>query len=74
MTKREELVSAMESFAGASKGNAKHKEILDIYNSCKPLPRGVKMLTSYAWCCATVVYHHPYRGSAYQKSIKASPR
>ena len=52
--KREDLVKAMESFLGAAKGNAKHKEIVSIYNSCKPLPRGVKMLTSYAWCAATV--------------------
>ena len=51
---REKLIEAMESFKGAKTGNAKHKEIIDIYNSCKPLPRGVKMKESYPWCCATV--------------------
>lgn len=52
--KRDDLIKAMRSFEGARKGNAKHKEIIDIYNSAKPLPRGVKMQTSYAWCAATV--------------------
>lgn len=52
--KRDELIKSMRSFEGARTGNAKHLEILSLYNSAKPLPRGVKMLKSYAWCAATV--------------------
>lgn len=51
---RQNIVSKVSEWLGASKGSATHKQILDIYNSYKPLPRGVKMLPSYAWCCATV--------------------
>ena len=54
MGKRSNLIEAMQSFEGAKTGNAKHLEILNLYNSVKPLPRGVKMVTSYAWCAATV--------------------
>ena len=52
--KRDNLINAMRSFDGAKNGNAKHLEILSVYNSCTPLPRNVKMLSSYAWCAATV--------------------
>lgn len=52
--KRDSLIQAMQSFDGAKTGNAKHTEILNLYNSAKPLPRNVKMLASYPWCAATV--------------------
>ena len=51
---RQKVVSIMEGWLGYSEANGKFKKILDIYNSHKPLPRGVKMLTSYEWCAATV--------------------
>ena len=54
MSKRTDLINAMLSFKGAQNGNAKHQEIIDIYNSQNPLPRGVKMYKTYAWCDATV--------------------
>ena len=39
---------------GATKGSAKHLEILEIYNSHKPLARGYKMQVKDAYCAATV--------------------
>ena len=51
---REKVVSIMESWLGYNEANGKFKQILEIYNNHKPLPRGVKMLTSYEWCAATV--------------------
>lgn len=35
-------------------GEAGHQEILAVYNSQKPLPRGYTMKSSNAWCAATV--------------------
>ena len=51
---RQKVVSIMESWLGYNEVNGKFKEILDIYNNHKPLPRGVKMLITYEWCAATV--------------------
>lgn len=51
---RNKVVSIMLSWVGGTKGSAAHKEILKLYNSFVPLPRGVKMEASYDWCAATV--------------------
>ena len=51
---RKQVVSIMANWLGYSESNGKFKQILDIYNSHQPLPRCVKMLTSYEWCTATV--------------------
>lgn len=51
---RQKVVGIMQSWLGYSEANGKFKEILDIYNNHKPLPRGAKMLTTYEWCAATV--------------------
>lgn len=37
---------------GAVQGDAKHMEILNVYNSYEPLPRGAKMATTSPWCAA----------------------
>lgn len=50
---REQVLAVMQGFVGCREANGSHKKILDIYNGHKPLPRGVKMLTTYAWCAAT---------------------
>ena len=36
---RQQIVDKAESYFGVQKGTAKHKEIVDIYNSHKPLAR-----------------------------------
>lgn len=51
---RQKVVSTIEGWIGCKESDGSHKKVLDVYNSHKPLPRGVKMLTSYAWCAATV--------------------
>lgn len=47
------MVELAQSWVGIKEGSAGHKEILSIYNSQKPLPRGYKMTTKDAWCAAT---------------------
>ena len=47
------MVELAQSWVGIKEGSAGHKEILAIYNSQKPLPRGHKMTTKDAWCAAT---------------------
>ena len=44
------LVAVMESWLGYSEANGKHKIIIDIYNSRKPLARGYAVQHSVAWC------------------------
>lgn len=47
------MIELAESWVGIKEGSTGHKEILAIYNSQKPLPRGYKMTTKDAWCAAT---------------------
>lgn len=51
---RNKIIEVMNMWVGASTGSNMHKNILNIYNSFRPLPRGYKMKTSDAWCAATV--------------------
>ena len=51
---RQKVVDTAKSYIGATMGSDKHHELIDIYNSHKPLARGVKMSYSMAWCSATV--------------------
>lgn len=57
MTQREAFISAINSFAGAEDGNAKHKEIINIYNEFvaagKSKGSRYLMRLSDAWCAAT---------------------
>lgn len=54
MYKRENMVKAMQAWLGAVQGDAKHKDIVDTYNSHKPLARGYKLKYTDDWCVATV--------------------
>lgn len=51
---RSSVVAVMESWLGAAKGDGTHKAIIDIYNTIRPLPRGVRMSYTMDWCAATV--------------------
>lgn len=51
---RQAVADKMTSWVGATKGSAKHAEILKIYNGHRPLARGYKMQTNDAYCAATV--------------------
>lgn len=51
---RKKAADLISSWVGAPKGSNTHHQIIDIYNSHKPLPRGVRMSYSMDWCAATV--------------------
>lgn len=50
---RQQVVATIESWVGIKKGTQEHQMIIDIYNSHKPLPRGVRMSYTMDWCAAT---------------------
>lgn len=45
-----DVLNVARSWLGYSEANGKHKEILKVYNSHKPLARGYKMKASDSWC------------------------
>lgn len=51
---RQKVVNIMRGWVGCVQGNATHRFIIDTYNSIRPLPRGLKMGYSSAWCAAAV--------------------
>lgn len=51
---RQKVADIINSWVGATKGSAKHLEILSIYNSHKPLARGYAVKTTDAYCATTV--------------------
>lgn len=51
---RQSFVETAKSYLGATKGSAKHHEIVDIYNTIKPLPVGYKLKYSDDWCAGFV--------------------
>lgn len=50
---RTEVVKLATSWLGKNEADGSYKEIIDIYNSYKPLPRGIKMDYRWAWCACT---------------------
>lgn len=53
-TLRYELVKTMIGWCGGKKGGREHIEILNTYNSHKPLPRGYAVKPNDAYCATTV--------------------
>ena len=51
---RQSVVGTVRGWLGAVKGSASHKNIIDTYNTIRPLPRGVRMSDTMPWCAATV--------------------
>lgn len=51
---REKYVSVARSMIGWSEANGKHKQIIDIYNSYLPHPRGYAVTYTDAWCATFV--------------------
>lgn len=54
MRSRKAVVELARSWIGKRESNGTHKEIIDIYNTHKPLPRNARMQYNYAWCACTV--------------------
>lgn len=51
---RQNVVNRINSWIGATKGSAKHKELLKIYNEYKPLAVGYIVKETDAYCATTV--------------------
>lgn len=49
-----DVLNVMRGWLGYSEANGKFKEIIDLYNSVKPLPRGYAVQYSDEWCDTTV--------------------
>ncbi|MBR3293184.1 MAG: CHAP domain-containing protein [Oscillospiraceae bacterium] len=52
--KRQELVRTAEALIGRKEADQSHREIIDVYNSIRPLPRGYRMRYEDPWCAAFV--------------------
>lgn len=50
---RSVITKILLDWYGAREGSAKHKEIIDLYNTLSPRPRGYKLTYSDAWCAGT---------------------
>lgn len=48
------VVAQAVAWLGLNEADGSHKEIVNIYNSHKPLARGYRLKTTDAWCAATV--------------------
>jgi len=51
---REQVVKQAKSWLGCKESNGTHKQIIDVYNSHKPLARGYKVKYTDAWCATYV--------------------
>lgn len=51
---RQSVVSAIRGWLGWSEANGKHKAIIDLYNTQRPLPRGYAVQYTDEWCATTV--------------------
>lgn len=54
MAKASKVVGQIKSWIGRNEKDGTHKEIIDIYNAHKPLPRGYKVKYTDSWCATTV--------------------
>ena len=50
----QDILNVMRSWLGYSEANGKYKQIIDLYNSHKPLARGYAVRYDDEWCDATV--------------------
>lgn len=50
---RQNLVNTFAAYLGAKRGSAKHKALVDTYNSYTPLPQGYKLKYTDAWCAGS---------------------
>lgn len=54
MKTAKKFVEQCQAWVGKNQADGSHKEIIDIYNSQKPLPRGYKLKYTSAWCAGFV--------------------
>lgn len=51
---RQKAISTAQAWLGCKESNGTHKQIIDLYNSVKPLPRGYAVKYTDAWCATFV--------------------
>ena len=51
---RRQVAAQAESWLGHGEADGTHREIIDIYNRIRPLPRGVRLGYGDPWCAAFV--------------------
>ena len=51
---RQKVADTINAWIGATKGSAKHLDILEVYNNYRPLARGYKVQVNDAYCATTV--------------------
>ena len=51
---RQRVVNVMRDWVGATMGSAKHRDIVNTYNSHKPMARGYALKMDDAYCAATI--------------------
>ena len=51
---RQKAVSTAQAWLGCKESNGTHKQIIDLYNSVKPLPRGYAVKYTDAWCATYI--------------------
>ena len=49
-----EIISFLKSWEGKKESDNSYLEIINIYNSAKPLPRNYKLKKTDSWCAATI--------------------
>lgn len=49
-----EVINQAKAWIGKKESNGSHREIIDIYNTQKPLPRNYKVTYNDAWCATFV--------------------
>lgn len=71
----ESVLDVMRGWLGFSEANGKFKEIIDLYNSVKPLPRGYAVQYSDEWCdtCVSAAgYDYPAVQAKVNELVKSS--
>lgn len=51
---RQRMVAQARSWLGRREADGSFREIIDVYNSCRPLPRGYAVAYTDAWCAVFV--------------------
>lgn len=54
MRTAKDIIEQAVNWVGYSESNAKHKAIVDVYNTLNPLPRGYKVKYTDSWCATFV--------------------
>lgn len=53
-SERDQVIAQARAWLGKNEADGSHKEIIDVYNSHKPLARGYKVKYTDAWCATFV--------------------